>query len=148
MTTSKKGTPDYVDVHVGKKLRIKRSLMGISQERLASLVNITFQQIQKYERGINRVSASRLYQFSKILNIPVQYFFEDLENQSNNNNSSSYGFADNEQDNFMGEVESEDIMSKKETIDLIRAYYDITDENIRRDALKLLKSMAAASKSS
>ena len=65
-----KGTPDSVDVHVGQRLRVRRSLLGMSQEKLAEAIGLTFQQIQKYERGVNRVSAGRLFQFSKILDVP------------------------------------------------------------------------------
>ena len=73
-----KGSPDEVDIHVGQRLRIRRSLLGMSQEKLAEAVGITFQQIQKYERGTNRVSAGRLFQFSRILDIPVTYFYDQF----------------------------------------------------------------------
>ena len=145
MSKAKKGTPDNVDVHVGKRLRVRRSLLGISQEKLATMVDITFQQIQKYERGINRISASRLHQFSRILDVPVQYFFENIEESGQNATSGlTYGLSDNEQEGFDGPAN--DIMNQKETITLVKTYYEIKDENIRRDALKFLKSIAASNK--
>ena len=82
-----KGVPSEIDVHVGQRLRVRRSLMGFSQEKLASLVGLTFQQIQKYERGTNRVSAGRLYELSQILDVPVTYFFEQIASQSNDDNN-------------------------------------------------------------
>jgi transcriptional regulator with XRE-family HTH domain len=74
-----KGQADPIDVHVGKQLRVRRSLLGLSQEKLADSIGLTFQQIQKYERGINRISAGRLYKFSKILAVPVEFFYTGLD---------------------------------------------------------------------
>ncbi|MGB4058217.1 MAG: helix-turn-helix transcriptional regulator, partial [Alphaproteobacteria bacterium] len=73
-----KGTPDPVDVHVGQRLRVRRSLLGMSQEKLADSIGLTFQQIQKYERGMNRISAGRLFQFSKVLSVPITYFYDQI----------------------------------------------------------------------
>ena len=130
-----KGTPDAVDVHVGKRLRIRRSLLGLSQEKLSSAIGLTFQQIQKYECGTNRISAGRLYQFSKILAVPVSYFFENVGEQ---NYHASFGFADQEQENFL----HQDITKDKETIELIRTYYAIKNTDIRKDFIKFMKSIA------
>jgi transcriptional regulator with XRE-family HTH domain len=129
-----KGTPDSVDVHVGSRLRVRRALLGLSQEKLAESIGLTFQQIQKYERGMNRISAGRLFQFSKILEVPVSYFFENLAQVAN----TSRGFSDNDQDEFL----SGDLMQSKETLDLIRTYYSIEDPKMRKDILKFIKSMA------
>ncbi|MFP4312762.1 MAG: helix-turn-helix domain-containing protein [Alphaproteobacteria bacterium] len=129
-----------VDEHVGNKLRVRRSLMGMSQEKLAEQAGITFQQIQKYERGKNRISSSRLYQFSHILNVPVNYFFPD-------NDANQYeiaGMADNKQDEFdNGDSLAGDIMNEKETIKLVRAYYEIKDENIRQSVLNHIKALSS-----
>ena len=130
-----KGTPDPVDVHVGQRLRVRRSLLGLSQEKLAEFIGITFQQIQKYERGMNRISAGRLYQFSKILDVPVSYFFEQFGNADN---QIAHGLSDNEQEGFA----SGDLMQDKETLDLVRAYYTIQDQQLRKDLYKFVKSMA------
>ncbi len=134
-----KGTANSVDVHVGQRLRVRRSLLGLSQEKLADAIGLTFQQVQKYERGMNRISAGRLYQFSKILDVPVAYFFEQLGHAAENQNVAR-GFSDNEQDEFM----PADLMNSKETLDLIRAYYSITDEETRKNIYKFVKSMAAS----
>ncbi len=146
MTNTKrktKGIPDLVDKHVGKQLRTRRSIMGLSQEKLAEAVGVTFQQVQKYERGTNRISASRLYTFSKILNVSIDFFYEGMDGVSNNN---AIGMSDNEQDSFDAPAATsnppEDLMSKKETIDLLKAYYSIEDNKKRKELLNLVKSMA------
>lgn len=133
-----KGTPDPVDVHVGQRLRVRRSLLGLSQEKLAESIGLTFQQIQKYERGMNRISAGRLYQFSKILDVPVTYFYDQLAGAAKAYSSATYGMADNEQQQFA----DGDLMQNKETLDLIRAYYSIDNTDIRKDIFKFVKSMA------
>lgn len=131
-----KGTPDSVDVHVGQRLRIRRSLLGLSQEKLAEAIGLTFQQIQKYERGVNRVSAGRLYQFSKILDVPITYFYEQFGNAVKGQ-APIAGFSDNEQEEYV----SGDMMNSKETIDLLRAYYSIKDPELRKDIMRFVKSM-------
>jgi len=76
-----KGTPDETDVHVGNMLRARRNQLGMSQEKLAEQVDLTFQQLQKYERGTNRIAAGRLYQFARVLEAPITYFFPDTAQQ-------------------------------------------------------------------
>jgi transcriptional regulator with XRE-family HTH domain len=140
-----KGTPDNVDVHVGQRLRIRRSLLGMSQEKLAEAIGLTFQQIQKYERGTNRVSAGRLYQFSKILGVPIAYFYEQFGEVFQPAKPPQFGLSDQGQEIFEGPTVAEyeeDVMKKRETIDLVRSYYSIQDAKIRKDVLKLMKSMA------
>lgn len=132
-----KGRANSIDEHVGVQLRQRRALLGLSQERLADQVGITFQQIQKYENGANRVSASRLYEFSKVLDIPVNFFFDNYS--SNENNAMTPGLAEGEQAGFEG---PEDILKRKETIELIRVYYSIKNPKLRKDLFKLVKSMA------
>ena len=134
----KKGGPDPVDIHVGERLRARRMLLGISQEKLADAVGITFQQVQKYERGTNRISCSRLWQFCKVLEAEVPYFFEHLDKKSKT--MASLGLADNDQQGFDHE---EDPMTRKETLKLVREYYSIPDPKLRRDLLKMIRSMAA-----
>ena len=132
-----KGTPDPMDVHVGQRLRVRRSLLGLSQEKLAEAIGLTFQQIQKYERGMNRISAGRLYQFSNILDVPVSYFFEQFSDVAANEDTAP-GMADNEQEAFTGE----DLMQNKETLDLVRTYYSIRNPQLRKDLFRFIKSMA------
>ncbi len=144
-------TPNPVDVFVGQKLRSRRNLIGITQENLAEAAGITFQQVQKYEKGRNRLSASRLYQFSRVLDVPVSYFFDGFF-ASNTQIGIQSGFAESEQENFVDDSEaadeSGDILNRKETIELVRTYYTITDEKLRKDFLKMLKQMAKNFKSS
>ena len=134
-----KGTPDSVDVHVGQRLRVRRSLLGMSQEKLADAIGLTFQQIQKYERGVNRISAGRLFQFSKILDVPVSYFYDKV-GTSNKENISYAALSDNAQEGFSHE--GGDLMQKKETIDLVRAYYAIGDDSKRKETLRFIKAMS------
>ena len=130
-----KGTPNEMDVHVGQRIKVRRSLLGLSQEKLAEAVGVTFQQIQKYERGTNRVSAGRLFELSKVLDVPVNFFFEQHEKIKG---GPALGMADNDQDGF----EHDDIMTRKETTDLLRVYYSVEDPNARKDIMKFIKSMA------
>lgn len=122
-----------IDLHVGKRLRRRRRLLGLTQQSLAEQVGIRFQQIQKYECGANRVSASRLFELSEALSVPVQYFYEGLS----------------EHDPIYGkpnpEILAPDVLSKKETMDLVRAYYSMGEEP-RRHLLDLAKSLENASK--
>ncbi len=126
-----------VDVYVGKRLRLKRTLQGLSQEAIGNAIGVTFQQIQKYERGINRMGASRLHDFARALGVPVSYFFEGYSENSNNAEN-AYGMAENAAPGFQGA----DPMSNRETIDLMRAYYRIKSPTQRKRVLELIKSMA------
>lgn len=137
-----KGSADSVDVHVGQRLRVRRSLLGLSQEKLADALGITFQQVQKYEKGTNRVSASRLYKLSNILEVPVSYFFSKLPDDMETDSRGSFGMADNEQEEFEA---SQDIMAEKETIELVKTYYSIKDPEMRKDIIRFIKSMICRS---
>lgn len=121
-----------VDVHIGGRLRLRRTLMGMSQEKLAEAVGLTFQQIQKYEKGANRIGASRLYQFSKILDVPPSYFFDSIPSDIEENRTSRSGDA--------GTLR--DPLTKRETLELVRAYYRITDNGVRKRLFDLVKSLA------
>lgn len=126
--------PNPVDVHVGSRVRLRRTLLGMSQEKLGDALGLTFQQVQKYERGANRVGASRLYDLSHVLDVPVSYFFEefgDLPVQEGN----GAGAADPYQPNPM---------MKRETLELVRAYLRIADPQIKRRVFELTKALAAA----
>ncbi len=138
--TGKKGRANPVDAHVGGRVRMRRSLLGMSQEKLADAVGLTFQQVQKYERGTNRVSASRLYQFSKILDVPISFFFEQYTDTSRASGLYNYqsGMADNDQAAFFDDSQ----MYEKETIELLRAYYSVENLKDRKDLLKIIRSMA------
>lgn len=142
--TVKDNGPHPVDVHVGSRLKKRRSLMGVSQEKLADAVGLTFQQVQKYERGANRVSASRLYQFAQILDVPVSFFYEGFADDSA---AIAPGLSDNTQEAFESEAD-EDVFEKKETIKLLREYYSIPDPKLRADLFKMIKTMAETLKKS
>jgi transcriptional regulator with XRE-family HTH domain len=133
----KKGRATSIDENVGMQLRQRRALLGWTQEKLAERVGITFQQIQKYENGANRISASRLYEFSKVLGIPVNFFFESAS--ANEDGLVPYGFAESDQAAFEG---PDDVMHRKETLELVRVYYSIENPKLRKDLFKLVKSMA------
>lgn len=126
-----------VDIHVGQRLRLRRSMLGMSQHHLAQEIGITFQQIQKYERGVNRVGSSRLYDFSQILKVPVEYFFEGFAGSEDNDNPAVAIL------NEGGEAYEVRDMNSKETLALIRSYYKIKDGKLRRKILTLVKAMAA-----
>jgi transcriptional regulator with XRE-family HTH domain len=119
--------PNYIDVHVGSRIRMRRQIINMSQERLGELLGITFQQVQKYEKGSNRISASRLYYTAKTLGVPVQFFFEDLPG------SEAGGLKeDGTQDNFMSSLMT------SEGIQLAKAFRD-ADNTTKR---KLIASLA------
>jgi transcriptional regulator with XRE-family HTH domain len=137
--------PDPVDIHVGSRLRMRRNLVGLSQEQLGKSLGLTFQQIQKYERGINRMGSSRLFQIANTLSVPVAYFFEDLP--TGLNALQNQGFADNSQAPLDSSTATEqqgdyDILRRRETLELIRAYYRIQDVKQRRKIYELIRSMS------
>lgn len=128
--------PNPVDVHVGQRLRQRRVLVGLSQEKLARMVGITFQQVQKYERGANRIVASRLYQLAKVLDVPVSYFFDEISALAANDTSAVEVTSES------AEGYGHDIMAERETLELVRAYYGIQDDRVRRRAFELLRTLA------
>jgi len=132
------GTPHPVDVHVGSRVRLRRTMLGMSQEKLGDAVGLTFQQIQKYERGANRMGASRLYQFSHILGVPVAFFFDDMPSQALGMvaKPDTPGMSDNDQSAL-----DQDPMARQETLELIRAYYRIQDPKVRKKLYELLRSI-------
>lgn len=124
--------PDPVDIHVGHRLRQRRTLLGMSQEKLAEAFGVSFQQVQKYERGANRISASRLHLLSKILDVPITYFFEGLPQKLPERRP----LAD------IPESETKDQMTSRETLELVRAYYKIEDPVIRKRIVELARSLS------
>lgn len=127
-----------IDLHVGQRLRQRRCVLGLTQQRLAEAVGIKFQQIQKYESGANRVSASRLWALAEALGVPVSHFFEGLSAEDRDELVGVNGMADNDESYIAPEV-----FSSKETIDLVRAYYGLKEEP-RRRLLDLAKTLAGA----
>jgi len=138
-------SPDPIDIHVGARLRLRRNLMGLSQEQLGKSSGLTFQQIQKYERGINRMGASRLFQLAQFLDVPVAYFFEEFIPASTEM-LGNIGFAETEQAPLgKPPLLEKEMLHRRETLELIRAYYRITDIKQRRKVFELIKSMAEQS---
>jgi transcriptional regulator with XRE-family HTH domain len=115
-----------IDVYLGKRLRRRRRLLGLTQQQLAGVVGVRFQQIQKYECGANRISAARLWQLSEALEVPVGYFYD--------------GLSERAEKEAKVEAEGGEMFARKETLDLVRAYY-LLGERPRRRLLDLAKSL-------
>ncbi len=129
------GIRNPVDMHVGTRIRLRRTLMGLSQEKLGEMVGLTFQQIQKYEKGANRVGASRLYQFAKVLDVPPSFFFDDMSDDVSGGPIT--GLAEPDAESYDADP---DPMMKRETLELVRAYYKIDDALVRRRVFELVKA--------
>jgi transcriptional regulator with XRE-family HTH domain len=125
------GIPNPIDVHVGKRVRMRRLFLGMNQESLANALGLTFQQVQKYEGGANRVSASRLSEMAKILDVPVSFFYADLPSETETKPE---------------EREARERMERQETIELVRYYYSIPSAELRQKFLDLVKAAAEAKK--
>ena len=137
LPVSRTGQPNPIDIHVGRRVRQRRTLLGLSQEKLGEAVGLTFQQIQKYERGANRISASRLYAFSHVLDVPVPFFFEDMPPEiSGKGGKPVRGLVKRIQEGF-----SADPLATRETLELVRAYYRINDPNVRKRLYDLVESL-------
>jgi len=132
------GVADPVDVHVGSRVRLRRTLLGLSQEKLGDAVGLTFQQIQKYERGANRIGASRLYDLAHVLDVSVAFFFEEMSEEIKSRDDSP---ADNLGLNTLEEADK-DPLTRRETLELVRAYYKIGGSAVRKGVFELVKSLA------
>jgi transcriptional regulator with XRE-family HTH domain len=141
----REGRASPIDAHVGSRIRLRRTLLGMSQERLGEALGLTFQQVQKYERGVNRVGASRLFDLSRVLDVPIAFFFDDMpaplaaaHGARRGGMSGIAGFAE-AQEGFG--APADDSMNRRETLELVRAYYRITDASVRKRVFDLIKSM-------
>ncbi len=132
-TVAKYG-PNPVDVHVGGRVRLRRNLLGKSQENLGKALGLTFQQVQKYERGANRISSSKLFYLSQILDVPISYFFDDMPALGPD---TMPGLSETK-----AAVFELDPLIKRETIELVRAYYKISDPKVRKRLFELTKAIA------
>ena len=140
VVTEKEGRPSPIDVHVGPRILLRRTLLGMSQERLGEALGLTFQQVQKYERGVNRVGASRLFDLSRVLDVPISFFFDDMPESLTSAYGGSasrraVGYSDSH-DGF-----ADDALNRRETLELVRAYYRINDPAVRKRVFDLIKSM-------
>jgi transcriptional regulator with XRE-family HTH domain len=112
----------------------------MSQERLGEALGLTFQQVQKYERGVNRVGASRLFDLSKVMDVPISFFFDDMPDSATPKGTvSARGLAGNVDEN----TTVDDTMGRRETLELVRSYYRISDVSVRRKLLELVKTMGS-----
>jgi transcriptional regulator with XRE-family HTH domain len=128
-------TPNPIDVLVGTWLRLRRNTLGLSQERLGEAIGLTFKQVQKYERGANRIGASRLHELSQVLNIPVSFFFDDTDPVRA---SAIDGFTEPSVETF-----GSDPLRKQEMIELVRAYLAIENATVRQRFRNLVKALVS-----
>ncbi|HXC28428.1 MAG TPA: helix-turn-helix transcriptional regulator [Stellaceae bacterium] len=133
----KSDRPNPIDIHVGSRVRLRRNMLGLSQEKLGEAIGLTFQQVQKYERGANRIGASRLLELSRVLGVPVAFFYDETDPV--HAPPVPTGFEESPQEGF-----DSDPMRKREALELIEAYYDIDDAATRRRLLDLVKALATA----
>jgi transcriptional regulator with XRE-family HTH domain len=126
---SKHSGPNAVDVHVGLRIRQRRRLLGVSQEQLAAALGLTFQQVQKYERGTNRVTASRLYDAARILDVPISYFFDGL------------GGAPDEVASDDRELMIQDFLATPEGLELARGFPRIGRRSLRHLVLQMIRTL-------
>ena len=129
--------PNPVDTHVGSRVRLRRMLLGMSQEKLGGAMGLTFQQVQKYEKGVNRIGASRLFHISRILDVPVQFFFEEAPQLDG---LAVTGMAEPESETFILEF-----LNSREGLELNRAFVKIGDAKVRKSVVDLVRALRANS---
>ncbi len=132
------GIPSPVDVHVGARLRRRRTLLGMNQTKLGDAIGVTFQQVQKYESGANRISASRLFDLSRMFEVPVEYFFDDMPTAVAASSPTQGGGKAKEPPSY-----EPNPMAKRETLQLVRAYYKIRDPQVRKRLYELTRAIGA-----
>lgn len=125
-------TKQDIDTHVGKRLRLRRTMMGLSQEAVAKAVGITFQQVQKYEKGSNAMNANRLYEFAQFMHVPVAYFFDGLEQ------AGAAGFAE-EGEQF---DHNHKRVSDRESLEMMKAFKRIREQPVRKRLADLVRAIA------
>ena len=131
------GVPNPIDVHVGSRVRLRRKLLGMSLKKLGEAIGLNFQQVQKYERGLNRIGASRLFDLARALDVPVEFFFDDM---SDDVAAHSPGQSKGTASEAVGG--GPDPMAKRETLDLVPAYYKIHDASVRKRLLAFMQALA------
>ncbi|MEQ1578781.1 MAG: helix-turn-helix transcriptional regulator [Hyphomicrobium sp.] len=124
-----------MDVHVGTRVRLRRMLLGMSQEKLGEQLGLTFQQVQKYEKGVNRIGAGRLHELGQVLGVSVQFFYDQAPG-----GMVEHGFADQPADSYVV-----DFLSSREGLELNKAFVRIADPRVRRSVLDLVRSLAGES---
>jgi transcriptional regulator with XRE-family HTH domain len=124
-----------IDMHVGRQIRQRRAALGVSQEQLAGVLGVSFQQVQKYERGVNRVGASRLHDLARALDVPIGFFFDHAPGSRPGLAGAVRGMRETQQGL------DDDILNRRETLDLVRAFSNILDPDVRRHVLDLVRSL-------
>jgi transcriptional regulator with XRE-family HTH domain len=130
-------TPSPIDIRVGARLRLRRNMLGISQKKLGEVIGVTYQQVQNYERGTNRIGASRLHELSRVLDVPVAFFFDDTDPVRA---PAMGGFSEPPAEELKA-----DPLRSPEALELVRAYCAIEDTRVRRHLRDLVKALAAGS---
>ena len=128
--------PNPIDVHVGSRVRLQRMLLSMSQEKLGEKLGLTFQQIQKYEKGINRIGASRLFELSRVLSVPIQFFYEEAPGTALSN-SNGTGFAEPASESYIV-----NFLSSREGLELNKAFVQIESPKVRRSIVDLVRNLA------
>ncbi len=129
--------PNPMDAHVGTRVRMRRMLLGLSQEKLGEMLGLTFQQVQKYEKGVNRIGASRLFDLSHVLGVPIQYFYDEAPAAMTEQIMAAGGFADRGSEPYVA-----DVMSSRDGVELNKAFSRIADPRVRRAVVELVRSLA------
>jgi transcriptional regulator with XRE-family HTH domain len=127
------GKPNPIDIHVGSRVRLRRTLLGMSQEKLGEAIGLTFQQVQKYERGANRIGASRLFELSRVLDVPVSFFFDDMNAETSGGPVPGLSAATPDFDTAA--------LTRREILELAKAFDRIKDEKVRKSVLELTKAL-------
>ncbi len=131
------GRPNPIDVHVGSRVRLRRTLLGMSQEKLGDAIGLTFQQVQKYERGANRIGSSRLFDLSRVLDVPVSFFFDDMPAEIAESAPGHHSeLVGSPPDSYAA-----DPLAKRETLEPVRAYYQIEEPSVRKRLFDLAKAL-------
>ncbi len=137
------GIPSPVDVHVGARLRERRTLLGLTQTKLGDALGVSFQQMQKYEKGTNRIGSSRLYDLTRVLDVPIEFFFDDMPTVVAASSPAVGGNKTKKPPNY-----EPNPMAKRETLELVRAYYKISNPQVRKRLYEFTRALAAAASSS
>jgi len=131
-----RGRANSIDVYVGSRVRTRRTLLGLSQQKLGAALGLTFQQVQKYERGSNRIGASRLFELGRILDVPISYFYEELPESDIPENWNNARTDSEEQHPAVPNM-----IHKRETLELVRGYYRIENPKLRKQVYELVKTL-------
>mgnify|MGYP003484935567 CR=1 FL=1 len=131
-----KKKPNPIDIHVGSRVRLRRNMLGMSQEKLGENLGLTFQQVQKYEKGVNRIGASRLFDLAKVLGVSVQFFYDEAP-VGTRSGTQTIGFAERPSDSYVIEF-----LGSREGLELNKAFARITDPKVRKSIVDLVKGLA------